>query len=135
MSEQEQDKDIATELYHNYDETDEAKGENYENYCENTEDTGAYEYSADENDLAAILDQKDKDLRLAAELGKALLEQNAELERRIEQTAEEYNKKLEVSKVITQFLQCMHYITVCIKIEFMHTCQCTHVSMHSIFVH
>ena len=100
MAEQDhQQEGIETDLYTEYDETDEASNENHERYFENTEDNGNYEYSVDENDFAAILDQKDKDLRLAAELGKALLEQNAELERRIEQTTEEYTQKLEVSEL------------------------------------
>ena len=99
MAEQEQQhEDIETDLSTDYDETDDTRNEKHESYFENTEDNGNYEYSVDENDFAAILDQKDKDLRLAAELGKALLEQNGELERRIEQTTEEYNQKLEVSR-------------------------------------
>ena len=105
MAEQEQQhEDIETNLYTDYDETDDAHNENHDSYFENTEDNGNYEYNVDENDFAAILDQKDKDLRLAAELGKALLDQNGELERRIEQTTEEYNQKLEVSK---QFYACV----------------------------
>ena len=99
MAEQDQQREgIETDLYAEYDDTDETSNENHERYFENTED-GNYEYSVDENDFAAILDQKDKDLRLAAELGKALLEQNAELERRIEQTTEEYTQKLEVGEL------------------------------------
>jgi len=47
--------------------------------------------------LRAQLEQKEHDLVLAAELGKALLEKNADLERRLEQTADELNTRIEVS--------------------------------------
>ena len=49
-----------------------------------------------EEELYAQLEQKDRDLTLAAELGKALLEKNAELERMNEKLMEEYTHKLEV---------------------------------------
>jgi coiled-coil domain-containing protein 64 len=45
----------------------------------------------------AQLQQKEKDLILAAELGKALLEKNEELSRQNEKIAEDYSQKLEVS--------------------------------------
>ncbi|XP_033748096.1 bicaudal D-related protein homolog isoform X2 [Pecten maximus] len=48
-----------------------------------------------EDDVYTQLAQKERDLTLAAELGKALLEKNAELERRNELLIEEYSKKLE----------------------------------------
>lgn len=88
----EPDGDNEPDLYNNFDEVDEV---NPVNYYENSEQGDAPEYDIDEENFAAVLEQKDQDLRLAAELGKALLEQNAELERRIEQSAEEYNQKLE----------------------------------------
>ena len=44
-----------------------------------------------------ILQNKDKDLVLAAELGKALLEKNEELSKENERIAEEFSHKLEVS--------------------------------------
>ncbi|CAH1967937.1 unnamed protein product [Acanthoscelides obtectus] len=47
-------------------------------------------------DLWAQLQQKENDLVLAAELGKALLEKNDELKKQQEQIVEEYSKKLEV---------------------------------------
>ncbi|KAL3857337.1 hypothetical protein ACJMK2_012014 [Sinanodonta woodiana] len=53
------------------------------------------EPQVEEEDLKTQLDQKEKDLMLAAELGKALLERNQELERRSEQLTEEYNQKYE----------------------------------------
>ncbi|XP_064618779.1 BICD family-like cargo adapter 1 isoform X2 [Lineus longissimus] len=46
-------------------------------------------------DVYAQLAQKEKDLILAAELGKALLDKNDELQRRNEQLLEEYQAKLE----------------------------------------
>jgi len=48
-----------------------------------------------ENDLMTILQNKDKDLVLAAELGKALLEKNEELSKENERIAEEFSHKLE----------------------------------------
>lgn len=56
------------------------------------------ENEADPEDVYAQLQQKEKDLILAAELGKALLEKNEELSRHNERLAEEYSQKLEVSK-------------------------------------
>ena len=48
-------------------------------------------------DIFTQLAQKEKDLILAAELGKALLERNEELTRANERITEEYSHKLEVS--------------------------------------
>lgn len=57
-------------------------------------------------DVYAQLQQKEKDLILAAELGKALLEKNEELSRQNEKIAEDYSQKLEVSnEVLLQLLQ------------------------------
>ncbi|CAH0753538.1 unnamed protein product [Bemisia tabaci] len=53
------------------------------------------EPSVDPEDVYAQLQQKEKDLILAAELGKALLEKNEELSRYNERLAEEYSQKLE----------------------------------------
>ena len=50
----------------------------------------------DEEDLRIQLIQKEKDLILAAELGKALLEKNEELNEANEKMAEEFSKRLEV---------------------------------------
>ena len=44
-----------------------------------------------------LLAKKDKDLQLAAELGKVLLERNDELSKANERIAEDYSHKLEVS--------------------------------------
>ena len=95
MASEDQEEDIETNIYDNYDQMEKDYEDNYD--YEASERRGDLEYEIDEDNFAAILEQKDKDLRLAAELGKALLEQNAELQRRFEQSAEEYNQKLEVS--------------------------------------
>lgn len=50
----------------------------------------------EEMDVYAQLEQKEKDLRLAAELGKALLEKNEELEMKNGQIIEEFAQKMEV---------------------------------------
>ena len=55
----------------------------------------ASEQEAD--DVYARLEQKERDLILAAELGKALLERNEVLVSQNERLAEEYSHKLEVS--------------------------------------
>lgn len=51
-------------------------------------------------DVWTQLQQKENDLVLAAELGKALLEKNEELKKQQEALIEEYSKKLEVSEQI-----------------------------------
>ena len=59
-------------------------------------------FSAEENsstDIYAQLEQKERDLLLAAELGKALLDKNEELSRQNERIAEEFSVKLEVRHV------------------------------------
>lgn len=48
-------------------------------------------------DVWTQLQQKESDLLLAAELGKALLEKNEELKKEQERVTEEFSKKLEVS--------------------------------------
>ena len=53
---------------------------------------------SDNEDLLIQLQQKEKDLILAAELGKALLDKNEELSRANEKIAEEFSHKLEVIK-------------------------------------
>ena len=49
-----------------------------------------------ENDILNILEAKERDLILAAELGKSLLEKNEELSNQNERIAEEFSQKLEV---------------------------------------
>jgi hypothetical protein len=65
--------------------------------------------STSDMDFLSQLAQKDQDLILAAELGKALLERNEELTRANEKITEEYSAKLEV-RHFTIFMQCFfHY--------------------------
>ena len=54
------------------------------------------EMSEEVTDVRALLAQKEKDLILAAELGKALLEKNEDLSQQNEKMAEEFSKQLEV---------------------------------------
>ena len=53
-----------------------------------------------DDDLYAQLAQKERDLILAAELGKALLEKNDELCRRNESLVEDYTLRIDVSRQI-----------------------------------
>lgn len=62
--------------------------------------------SADLEDVYAQLAQKEKDLILAAELGKALLEKNEHLHSTNERLSEDYTLKLEVSSTLVLFLCC-----------------------------
>ncbi|KAL6259068.1 hypothetical protein P5V15_008989 [Pogonomyrmex californicus] len=67
-------------------------------------DLQARRHSLDHEDVvqdpAELLKQRERDLVLAAELGKALLERNQELTKQAETLAEEYSVKLEVSEHI-----------------------------------
>lgn len=54
----------------------------------------------DEDDIYRQLAQKEKDLLLAAELGKALLEKNEELTQKYELLQEDYSQVVEVSRLI-----------------------------------
>lgn len=54
-------------------------------------------------DMYTQLQQKEADLVLAAELGKALLEKNEELVKQQEKTIEEYSNKLEVRSTELHF--------------------------------
>ena len=54
--------------------------------------------SVDPQDIYAQLAHKERDLLLAAQLGKALLEKNEELSMQNEKIAEEYSRQLEVRK-------------------------------------
>ncbi|KAH6934382.1 hypothetical protein HPB50_023889 [Hyalomma asiaticum] len=51
---------------------------------------------AEPGDVYSQLAQKEKDLLLAAEIGKELLERNSDLSRQNERLTEEYSRKLEV---------------------------------------
>ena len=57
------------------------------------------ELEGDDDDIYRQLAQKDKDLLLAAELGKALLEENKELNQKYEMLQEEYSQAVEVSSL------------------------------------
>ena len=53
-------------------------------------------FSEENSDMYAQLEQKERDLVLAAELGKVLLDKNEELSRQNERIAEDFSLKLEV---------------------------------------
>ena len=55
---------------------------------------------AKEEDLRSLLAAKERDLILAAELGKALLEKNEDLNKQNEKIAEECSQKLEVGIIL-----------------------------------
>lgn len=63
-----------------------------------------------DGDLWTQLQQKEADLVLAAELGKALLEKNEELVKQQEKIIEEYSNKLEVRFTHFTFCYYCHYI-------------------------
>ena len=63
-------------------------------------DEGQHKCDGSDADVYAQLAQKEKDLILAAELGKALLTKNQEMVFKYEQQAEEYNHKVEVSALL-----------------------------------
>lgn len=66
---------------------------------------------AENEDIYGLLEQKERDLLLAAELGKALLEKNEELSQQNEKMAEDFSQKLEVRHIIfflnVALLQCV----------------------------
>ncbi|KRT79422.1 hypothetical protein AMK59_7123 [Oryctes borbonicus] len=66
-----------------------------EEYIVSMENRSAIDNSSVSEDVWAQLQQKDNDLVLAAELGKALLEKNEELKKQHEAKEEELSKKLE----------------------------------------
>ena len=66
-----------------------------------------------EEEFNKLLQQKEKDLVLAAELGKALLEKNEDLSQQNEKMAEDFAKQLEVRKLALKkleifFIQFLH---------------------------
>lgn len=61
-------------------------------------DAAAVEGDPEDVDLGVLLQRKEQDLLLAAELGKMLLERNEELERRCEDQAREHTEAKEVSE-------------------------------------
>ena len=56
--------------------------------------------SSSEEDVYTALANRERDLMLAAELGKALLEKNEELQRKHDQAVEEYTAKIEVCRLL-----------------------------------
>lgn len=71
-----------------------------EEYIISMENRTMIDNSSVPEDVWAQLQQKDNDLMLAAELGKALLEKNEELKKQQEAREVEFSKKLEVSDAI-----------------------------------
>lgn len=75
-----------------------------EEYIANMENRSAIDaaqvVAAAGEDVWTQLRQKENDLQLAAELGKALLEKNEELKKQYDTVVEEYSKKLEVINYI-----------------------------------
>ncbi|CAG9559332.1 unnamed protein product [Danaus chrysippus] len=67
----------------------------YEELEDYVKDMSASTIESGVEDVWSQLQQKESDLLLAAELGKALLEKNEELKKEQERLAEEYSKKLE----------------------------------------
>ena len=74
-------------------------------FCDVMSDDAEENLPTDEDDdLFRQLAQKEKDLLLAAELGKALLEKNEELSQKYEILQEEYSQSVEVSSLCLNFL-------------------------------
>lgn len=57
---------------------------------------GENEDEVTDRNIRALLSQKEKDLILAAELGKVLLEKNEDLSQQNEKMTEEFSKQIEV---------------------------------------
>jgi len=71
----------------------------YEMQRRHEENNSAASAEAPNDDVYTQLAQKERDLILAAELGKALLERNQELTRQNERITDEFSQKLEVSTI------------------------------------
>lgn len=67
---------------------------------------------ATDQDVWAMLQQKEADLLLAAELGKALLDKNTELTKQQETLNEQYSAKLEVLIIIHQYTRITNMYTI-----------------------
>ena len=68
------------------------------------------EFRIAEPDIYGQLQQKERDLILAAELGKALLEKNEELSKQKEKIAEDFSQKLEVKLVVLNLVWSSDYM-------------------------
>ena len=89
----------AARSYHNEELGSDAMGYSLEDYIYSLESRG--ERVSNNNihsdpDVYGQLQQKERDLILAAELGKALLEKNEDLSKQNEKIAEDFSQKLEV---------------------------------------
>ena len=74
-----------------------AKRSNVESGVFSGQESNVSEPDADNlSSIYNLLEQKERDLLLAAELGKALLEKNEELSQQNEKMAEDFSQKLEV---------------------------------------
>lgn len=81
--------------------SDLSNGVNFDDYLEELEKRMSQETSDDlspTTDIYTQLQQKERDLLLAAELGKALLERNEELTKRQEVITKDYSARVEVSR-------------------------------------
>lgn len=83
--------------------------EDYVREMSATREPGPVTGTPQEPDVWAQLQQKESDLLLAAELGKALLDKNEELKKEQDRVAEEYSKKVEVSQSIS--FHCFFFCT------------------------
>ena len=68
------------------------------------------EFRIAEPDIYGQLQQKERDLILAAELGKALLEKIEELSKQNEKIAEDFSQKLEVKLVVLNLVWSSDYM-------------------------
>lgn len=73
-----------------------AKRSNVESGVFSGQESNVSEPDTDLSSIYHLLEQKERDLLLAAELGKALLEKNEELSQQNEKMAEDFSQKLEV---------------------------------------
>lgn len=99
--------EIGVDNFHgDKDVTEEDCDEFERDFCNGIDENGEILADHDdeaEDDVYRQLAQKDKDLLLAAELGKALLEKNEELSQKYELLQEEYSQVVEVSRLNITF--------------------------------
>lgn len=79
---------------------------NLEDYILDMEARSSSVGQKSDGDIWSQLQQKEADILLAAELGKALLEKNEELVKQQEKLIEDYSQKLEVNLKLKLFI-CM----------------------------
>ena len=111
--------EIGVDIFHgDKDVTGEDCDEFERDFCNGVDENGeslADDDDEAEDDVYRQLAQKDKDLLLAAELGKALLEKNEELSHKYELLQEEYSQVVEVSRLNVSFSR--SYSVVCFVME------------------